>query len=77
MANTQSPKADYPRMTAKEYQAARMRFEDISDLEFVEMIGVSWRQGERYWDGSSGIPDSVAKLLRNILKHKLTPDDIV
>jgi hypothetical protein len=75
--NTASRKAAYPRMTAKEYQAARMSFGDITDLEFVEMIGVSWRQGERYWDGSSGIPHPVAKLLRNILEHGLTPDDVV
>ena len=77
MPNTQSPKPDYPRMTAKEYEAARHCFGDLSDLEFAEMIGVSWRQGERYRDGSSGIPDSVAKLIRNILKHDLTPDDVV
>jgi hypothetical protein len=75
--NTASKKPDYPHMTAKEYQAARMSFDDIDDLEFAEMIGVSWRQGERYWHGESGIPDSVAKLIRNILKHKLTPDDVV
>ena len=75
--NTASRKAEYPHMTAKEYKEAQRCFGDLSELEFVEMIGVSWRQGERYLDGSSGIPDSVAKLIRNILKHKLTPDDIV
>jgi len=75
--NTASPKADYPHMTAKEYREAQSCFGDLTELEFVEMIGVSWRQGERYRDGSSGIPHPVAKLIRNILHHGLTPDDVI
>lgn len=75
MSDTQPAKAFYPPMSAQEYQRA-MTQSDLTDLEFAEMIGVSWRQGQRYRAGDSAVPDPVAKLIRTIVKYRLKPKNV-
>jgi ParB-like chromosome segregation protein Spo0J len=62
-------------MTPGEYEAALLQF-NMTPREFAEMVGVSWRHGERYRDDTATIPDPVAKLIRTILRHALEPEDV-
>lgn len=75
MSDTQPAKAFYPPMGAREYKLAIAR-SGLPDTEFVKMIGVSWRQGERYRSGDSCIPDPVAKLIRTIMRYRLKAKDV-
>jgi hypothetical protein len=75
MSDTQPNKSYYPPMGAREYKLAIARSE-LPEAAFAKLIGVSWRQGERYRNGHSTIPDPVAKLIRTILKHKLKVKDV-
>jgi DNA-binding transcriptional regulator YiaG len=72
---TTSRKAAYRLMAAKEYNQAMARYA-MSPVAFARLIGVSWRQGERYRNGDSNIPDSVAKLIRTIHRNQLEPEDV-
>ena len=69
------PKKFYPVMTAEEYDKARRRF-GMAGVEFANLIGVGWRQEQRYANGESIIPDAVAKLIRTAVRHKLEPEEI-
>lgn len=68
-------KPDYPLMTPGEYEDARRHY-DLPAIHFSSLMGVGWRQGQRYRDGDSVIPDSVAKLIRTALRHKLAAGEI-
>jgi len=65
----------YPVMRPGEFARAREHF-DLSFIQFSKLIGVGWRQAQRYRDGESVIPDSVAKLIRTMIRHELAPGDI-
>jgi hypothetical protein len=65
----------YPKMWPDEYSEAIQTFK-MDAIAFSDMIGVGWRQGERYLKGDSFIPDAVAKLIRTAVRHRLSPEDI-
>lgn len=68
-------KYTYPRMTPREYERARIHF-DMPNTKFAGLIGVKWRQAQRYKDGSSAVPDAVAKLIRTAINHELSAEEI-
>lgn len=68
-------KPDYPVMTPYEYDQARIHY-DLPSTRFAMLLGVGWRQGQRYRDGEVDIPEPVAKLIRTALRHKLRKDEI-
>ena len=67
--------ARYPLMDATEYERARRHY-NLPANQFAFMIGVGWRQGQRYRDGATVIPQPVAKLIRTALRHGLSKDEI-
>jgi hypothetical protein len=72
--STQPNKAFYRPMSRREYERAMDHYH-MPPAAFTEMIGISWRQGERYRVGHT-IPDPVAKLIRTIIKNDLAPQDV-
>lgn len=73
--STRNGRVTYKTMTPLEFVRAQARL-DLSGVDFATMIGVGWRQAQRYRDGRAPIPDPVAKLIRTALKHGLTPEEI-
>lgn len=65
----------YPLMDKVEYERARRAFAMPSN-QFAFMVGVGWRQGQRYQHGEAAIPPTVAKLIRTIIRHGLGEEDI-
>ena len=49
---------------------------DLSDEPFANMLGISYRQSQRFRSGECPVPDPVAKLVRTVLRHKLAPEDV-
>ncbi|HEX6825428.1 MAG TPA: hypothetical protein VF077_03845 [Nitrospiraceae bacterium] len=66
-------KTAYPPMTRREYEDALIHF-DMPNTRFADAIGVGWRQGQRYRDGESAIPESVAKLIRLLIRRRISPE---
>ena len=66
---------EYRTMTPLEFVRAQRQF-DLNWVEFATLIGVGWRQVQRYRDGRVPIPDPVAKLIRTALKHGLSAREI-
>jgi hypothetical protein len=60
-------------MTAKQYLAAIKKL-DLSQLAAGRWLGVSPRTAQNY--AAKGPPEPVAKLLRLVLRLKLSPDDV-
>ena len=65
----------YPPMKPREFVKAQ-NFYALNGVEFSHLIGVAWRQGQRYRDGESAIPNSVAKLIRTAVRLELAPEEI-
>lgn len=65
----------YRPMEPYEYEMARIHF-DLPSTRFAFMLGVGWRQGQRYRDGRVAIPAPVAKLIRTAIRCKLRPRDL-
>jgi hypothetical protein len=62
-------------VTPTQYKAAIARLE-LSQVAAGEFLGVNPRQSRRWIAGDSAIPESVAKLLRLMIRLKLKPDDV-
>ena len=70
---------NYPPMESSEYEQVRAYYSRLFDLRgpaFAHMLGVSWRQEQRYASGESVIPVAVAKLICTAIKRKLKPEEI-
>lgn len=66
--------AEYPPMSADEYNRAREQL-DLNGINFAQLIGVGWRNGQRYQAGDN-IPEPVARLIRTIINNRLTADQV-
>jgi glyoxylate carboligase len=62
-------------MTSLEYHAAIGRL-GLSQVAAGKFLGVNPRQSRRWIAGDSAIPESVAKLLRLMIRLKLKPKDV-
>ncbi len=62
-------------MTPKQYVDAIDRI-GLSQRAAGKFLGVDERQSRRWVAGDSAVPESVAKLLRLMVRLKLTPDDV-
>ena len=65
----------YPPMTPKQYADAIARL-GLSQSAAGRFLGVDERQSRRWIAGDARIPESVAKLLRLMLRLELKPDDV-
>ena len=63
-------------MTPKQYADAIERL-GLSQRAAGAFLGVDERQSRRWIAGDSAIPESVAKLLRLMIRLKLSPDDVI
>ena len=70
-----APKYKYPPMSPREYQRALVHF-DMPNTRFARLIGVQWRQAQRYRYGEAPVPEPVARLIRTVINHGLTAEDI-
>ena len=61
-------------MTPTQYRAAIAKV-GLSQEKAGEFMGRTGRQGQR-WANGDPIPDSVAKLLRLMIKLELKPEDV-
>lgn len=61
-------------MNASQYRAAIAKL-GLSQESAGEFMGRSARQGQR-WAAGEAIPESVAKLLRLMVRLELKPDDV-
>lgn len=62
-------------MTPKQYADAIDRL-GLSQRAAGAFLGVDERQSRRWIAGDSAVPESVAKLLRLMVRLKLDPDDV-
>lgn len=62
-------------MTPTQYTAAIERL-SLSQRAAGAFLGVDERQSRRWVAGDARIPEAVAKLLRLMIRLKLTPDDV-
>lgn len=62
-------------MTPKQYIQAIAAL-GLSQRAAGAFLGVDERQSRRWVAGDSAIPESVAKLLRLMIRLKLSPDDV-
>lgn len=62
-------------MTPKQYADAIERL-GLSQRAAGGFLGVGERQSRRWIAGDAAIPESVAKLLRLMIRLKLTPDEV-
>lgn len=62
-------------MTPKQYADAIERL-GLSQRAAGAFLGVDERQSRRWIAGDSAIPESVAKLLRLMIRLKLSPNDV-
>ena len=62
-------------MTPIQYKAAIERL-GLSQRAAGAFLGVDERQSRRWIAGDSAIPESVAKLLRLMIRLKLKPEDV-
>lgn len=65
----------YPLMTAHEYKRALKHY-NMPNTQFCKLIGVGWRQGIRYKNDQSEIPEPVARFIRTIVRHRIKPEKI-
>jgi hypothetical protein len=65
----------YPEMTPQEFERARQHF-DLPISRFAVLIGVQWRQGQRYRTGASPVPAPVARLIRTAINNDLDAERI-
>lgn len=62
-------------MTPKQYADAIERL-GLSQRAAGAFLGIDERQSRRWIAGDARIPESVAKLLRLMIKLKLTPEEV-
>lgn len=62
-------------MTPKQYADAIDRL-GLSQAAAGKFLGVEPRQSRRWIAGENAIPESVAKLLRLMIRLKLSPEDV-
>jgi hypothetical protein len=62
-------------MTSGQYLIAIAKL-GLTQVEAGEFLGRSGRQGQRWASGEVPVPESVAKLLRLMLKLNLQPKDV-
>jgi len=62
-------------MTSKQYADAIDRL-GLSQRAAGAFLGVDERQSRRWVAGDSAVPESVAKLLRLMIRLKLKPDEV-
>ena len=62
-------------MTPKQYQDAIDRL-GLSQRAAGKFLGVDERTSRRWVLGESAIPESVAKLLRLMIRLKISPDEV-
>jgi hypothetical protein len=62
-------------MGKAEYAAARVWL-DLGHQEFCDLVGIKARQDQYFRAGQCVIPATLAKLIRTIIDHKLTPDQV-
>lgn len=62
-------------MTPKQYADALDRL-GLSQRAAGKFLGVNERQSRRWIAGDSAVPESVAKLLRLMIRLKLKPEDV-
>jgi hypothetical protein len=62
-------------MTPLQYRAAIERI-GLSQRAAGAFLGVDERQSRRWIAGDSAVPESVAKLLRLMIRLKLKPEDV-
>lgn len=62
-------------LTPLQYRQAIKRL-GLSQRAAGAFFGVDERQSRRWVAGDSAIPESVAKLLRLMIKHEISPDDV-
>lgn len=61
-------------MTAKQYRDALDSLE-LSQMDAAKFFGVAPRSSRRWALDEARIPEAVAKALRYMVEHKLTPDE--
>ena len=62
-------------MTANQYRAAIERL-GLSQRKAGAFLGVDERQSRRWAAGDAGIPESVAKLLRLMIRLEIATEDV-
>lgn len=62
-------------MTPKQYAEAIERL-GLSQRSAAKFLGVNERQSRRWIAGEARIPESVAKLLRLMVRLKVRPEDV-
>ena len=60
-------------MTAEQYRAALERL-GFSQIRGGKWLGIAGRTSQNYANGATPIPEPTARLIRLVLKLKLTPD---
>lgn len=70
-----SPSNTEPAMTPTQYANAIERL-GLSQRAAGRFLGVGERTSRRWISGESAVPESVAKLLRLMVKLKLDPEDV-
>jgi hypothetical protein len=68
-------KTELQPMTTEQYRKALKKL-DISHAGAGKVVGLSKRQGQRIAAGGSPVPDTVAILLRTMIKHDFTATDL-
>ena len=62
-------------MTKTQYRRAIAAL-GLSQIKASEFLGVNRKTSPRWARGESPIPSAVATLLRVMIRHKLTPEDV-
>jgi hypothetical protein len=62
-------------MTTKQYRALLGKL-GVTQIEMGELLGVQWRQAQRYATGESRIPEAFAILARMLRDEVLTFEQI-
>lgn len=62
-------------MTPKQYQDAIDRL-GLSQRKSADIVGVTERQVRKWIAGDNRIPESVARLLRLMIKHGIDPAEV-
>ena len=62
-------------MTPNQYRDAIKRL-GLSQRKAAALLGIDERQSRRWAAGDAGIPESAAKLLRLMIRLKISPDDV-
>ena len=75
LAKARHHKKPYAEMTTEEYRAALNKL-GLSIVSSAEHLGLSYRQSQRYANGTSPVADPVAKLLRLAIRIGLSANDL-